>query len=121
MKKILATTLFAVIALSAATGGALAQSAGNGNGGRGGNNGGGGGGGHSTALDARIILSRPCLAAYCNPPRRRHRVVQKSDGCECTLQSIGVGANISYVKNCYYYDPVADAQRYCAPWERSGS
>lgn len=70
---------------------------------------------------AKLNCVPGAAARGCNPPPRRKvmKLVVK-DGCECTTKRQRVGSGITYVMDCYYYDPNRNAQRYCEPWERSG-
>lgn len=73
------------------------------------------------ASPARLNCVPGAAARGCNPPPRRKvmKLVVK-DGCECNTRKVRVGSGITYVMDCYYYDPNRNAQRYCEPWERSG-
>lgn len=77
--------------------------------------------GGQDAAPARLTCKPGAAARGCNPPPRRKvmKLVVK-DGCECTTKRQRVGSGITYVMDCYYYDPNRNAQRYCEPWERSG-
>lgn len=117
--KTIVITLVAAAAFMISADLASAQTAGNGpngNGGRGPDRGGQGG-----ALDAAGWGNCPPGVAThaCKPPRRVKRIAI-NEGCECNTKPVRVGRGITYVMDCYYYDPNRNAQRYCEPWERSG-
>ena len=105
--------LVATAGVVGSTGISVAQQAGA----PGGNNGGTSG---RDAPDGTSALDKPflCIAAPCNPPRKRRQPPRRESvsiapDCSCEIRKVRVGGQFIQIKDCYQV--VANAVRYCQP------
>jgi hypothetical protein len=68
----------------------------------------------TTALDKLSL----CIAAPCNPPRKRRQPPRRESvsiapDCSCEIRKVRVGGQFVQIKECYQV--VANSVRYCAP------